>query len=1215
MKLLISKTKNIFRLHTSQQSAMRKVLLILALLALVMVTALLLPKTERIEGYLSLHILLESVSILISMMVFAVGWNAYSNKLPGNIVMLAAVFMGVGLLDFSHILSFVGMPDFVTPSGVDKSIYFWLAARSLATVALLVFVLVPWRPFPSASTRYLLMALVLALVAAFNWLFLFHPAILPEMFHPKQGLSLYKIYTEYTLIAVNILTALLLLPRMHRPQPFLVAALFGALCTMAMSEFLFTIFTDVTDIYNLLGHIYKVIAYLFIYRVIFVTTIQNPYRELRTSQNRLQATIAALPDLLFEVGLDGRYYDFHSQNRNVSSSQDDRVIGKTMLEILPPDVAEIGLSALKEAHETGFSKGEYELELLSGRHWFEFSVSPKAVEKGEAPRFIVLSRNVTGRKMAELKQHESNQILENVIDNIPHMIFLKRAADLHYMLLNLAGEKMLGVNREQVVGHSDYELFPKEQAQLLTAKDREVLQQHTIVDIQEEFVKTPYGNRFFHTKKMTLRDENGQPQYLLGISEDITERKQSQAALLESEQFLRETQSIANLGSYILDIRTGRWKSSDILNRIFGIDETYDRSIEGWNALVHPDDSVMIGKYLFDEVIGKGEPFNKEYRIIRKSDQTLRWVHGLGELTFDAAGIPVEMKGTILDITARKEAQETLVKLSLAVEQSPNSIVITDVDANIEYVNAAFTKITGYTPEEVLGKNPNIMHSGKVSEATYEEMWAELTAGKTWHGELINRRKDQSEYIESAVISPVRQADGRITNYLAIKEDITEKRKVEKRIENLAHFDQLTGLPNRALLNDRITYLLNMAKRNNKSFAVMFLDLDHFKNINDTLGHSIGDELLREMAERLKRAIRVEDTVSRLGGDEFIIIIPNADANSAIHVATKLIAAVSKPCNIYHHELTVTPSIGIAIYPNDGDDFETLSKNADTAMYRVKQENRNNFRFFTQEMQVDSTRNLLLGNALRSALIRTELELHYQPQVAMEDGRIIGAEALLRWKHPEFDMISPAEFIPIAEDNGQIIPIGEWVLRTAVNQMKEWMDSGLPPMIIAVNLSAIQFRQPGLTDLVTRILDEIKLPPEQLELELTEAAAMDDPNTAIAIMDRLHEQGVRMAIDDFGTGYSSLSHLKRFKVYKLKIDQSFVQDIIHDADDKAIVSTIINMASELGLRTIAEGVETAEQLAFLRLKGCEEVQGYYFSKPLPAEQFAAYVKESIRLVL
>lgn len=451
-------------------------------------------------------------------------------------------------------------------------------------------------------------------------------------------------------------------------------------------------------------------------------------------------------------------------------------------------------------------------------------------------------------------------------------------------------------------------------------------------------------------------------------------------------------------------------------------------------------------------------------------------------------------------------------------------------------------------------------------------------------------------------------SDGNPLLMVGTIQDITARKQAEERLLHLAHFDALTGLPNRALFTDRINYALSMAQRGRAQLAVMFLDLDHFKNVNDNLGHRIGDALLVEVAKRLKSAMREEDTASRLGGDEFILVLPGTDVNGAVHVAEKLLETVAQRCQIEQHELVITPSIGIAMYPDDGEDCDTLSKCADVAMYRAKRDGRNNFRFFTTEMQVHSARSLQLENALRRALERDQLYLHYQPQMSLQDGRIIGAEALLRWQHPELGMVSPAEFIPIAESSGQILQIGEWVLRTAAHQMKSWMDSGLAPMIIGVNLSAVRFRHPNLPELVTQILDSVQLPPQYLELELTEGVAMDDPLGAIAVMDSLHERGIRMSIDDFGTGYSSLSYLKRFRVYKLKIDQSFVRDITDDPEDKAIVSAIISLASSLGLQTIAEGVETAGQLAFLREQGCNEVQGYYFSKPLPAEQFEAFVR-------
>ena len=555
----------------------------------------------------------------------------------------------------------------------------------------------------------------------------------------------------------------------------------------------------------------------------------------------------------------------------------------------------------------------------------------------------------------------------------------------------------------------------------------------------------------------------------------------------------------------------------------------------------------------------------------------------------------------------RKQEQAQLRKLSQVVEQSPNVILITDLKANIEYVNTAFVKTTGYSFAEVAGKNPRLLQSGKNPRTTFAEMWARLHSGNSWQGELINKRKDGSEYIESVYISPMVGTEGRITHYLGIKEDITEQKRADERIHYLANFDVLTGLPNRVQLSDHIKYALSLAKRNNEHLAVMFVDLDRFKDINDTLGHSVGDDFLIEVARRLQSVLREEDMVSRLGGDEFILILSGGDANGAAQVAQKLLQVVSAPYRIRQYDLIVTASIGIALYPDDGEDFESLSRSADTAMYQAKQEGRAGYRFFTAEMQARATRNMQLVNAMRYALERGQFQVHYQPQISIGNGRIVGTEALLRWQHPELGDVSAAEFIPVAEDCGLILPIGEWVLRTAAQQLKRWIDSGHPPMIMSVNLSAVQFRHASLPDLISSILDKAQLPAEYLELELTEGVAMHDPPGAIAMMDNLYERGIRMSIDDFGTGYSSLNYLKKFKVYKLKIDQSFVRDISADLEDKAIVAAIISMAKSLGLKTIAEGVESAEQLAFLRAQGCDEAQGYYYSRPLPAGEFETFI--------
>lgn len=392
--------------------------------------------------------------------------------------------------------------------------------------------------------------------------------------------------------------------------------------------------------------------------------------------------------------------------------------------------------------------------------------------------------------------------------------------------------------------------------------------------------------------------------------------------------------------------------------------------------------------------------------------------------------------------------------------------------------------------------------------------------------------------------------------------------------------------------------------------ALLFMDLDHFKHVNDKLGHSAGDKLLQEVGQRILISLRDNDTVARVGGDEFVMVLPQVQENDAARLAQKILTTVAQPYQLGGLELMVTPSIGIALYPADGQDFETLYRHADTAMYRAKQDGRNRFCFFAVEMQERTERILLLESAMHQALEKQQFQLVYQPQLTIDGRQVVGVEALLRWNHPEMGNISPAEFVPVAESNGQIIAIGTWVLQTAVRQLRAWMDAGLPPMVMAVNLSAVQFRHSNLPALVSQTLDAAQLPPEYLELELTESVAMDKPENAMAVMRNLHERGVRLSIDDFGTGYSSLSYLKRFSVYKLKIDQSFVRDIVTDADDRGIVAAIVQMAHSLGLKTIAEGVETQAQCQFLAAQGCDEVQGYFFSRPLPADQMAAFVSKT-----
>ena len=475
----------------------------------------------------------------------------------------------------------------------------------------------------------------------------------------------------------------------------------------------------------------------------------------------------------------------------------------------------------------------------------------------------------------------------------------------------------------------------------------------------------------------------------------------------------------------------------------------------------------------------------------------------------------------------------------------------------------------------------------------YREYQSPLRPGQPWLSMSVTPLQGQA--LRGAVVS---------------LENITERVLMDHQVRQLAFYDPLTRLPNRVMLTDRCQQALASAQRMGQPLALFFLDLDHFKNINDSLGHAVGDQLLVAFAERLQAEVRERDTVSRLGGDEFVLLLPDTDMKGAAHMAEKLLKSAQQPLQLALHELTVSPSIGIAMYPADGLLFEDLSRCADAAMYRAKHDGRNGYRFFTSEMQSQSERTLAIENGLRKALARQQFSLCYQPQVCLKKRSVSGAEVLLRWTHPELGVVSPAEFIPIAESCGLILTLGEWVLRTAAQQWSDWMAAGMAPLTLSVNLSSVQFRHADLPERVSAILWEARMPPDLLELELTESTAMANPESAVAVMNALHARGIRMSIDDFGTGYSSLSYLKKFKISKIKIDQSFVRDITTDPDDKAIVGAIIKMADNLNMATLAEGVETQAQLDYLREQGCNQVQGYFFSRPLPPDQFIEFVEEN-----
>ncbi len=564
----------------------------------------------------------------------------------------------------------------------------------------------------------------------------------------------------------------------------------------------------------------------------------------------------------------------------------------------------------------------------------------------------------------------------------------------------------------------------------------------------------------------------------------------------------------------------------------------------------------------------------------------------------------------VSDASEQRKRQESLRQAAVVFEAASDSILILDAERRIRMVNTAFTRVTGYAPTDVIGRVTRLLYANRQPSELYEHIFTAVANNNIWQGEVWSRKKDGTVYPEWVNVNAVRNEAGQIVEYVVIASDITDRKRSEERLNYQANYDALTELPNRSLFIDRLRQAISRAKREDTQLALLFVDLDRFKNINDSMGHSAGDKLLVQVAKALRACVRESDTIARFGGDEFAIILsPIYGPKNAGTVAQTLLKVLSRPVLVDGYECLVGGSIGISIFPGDGQTPEDLVKNADAAMYRAKDEGRNTYQFFTAEMQQLALARIGLERDLRYAIERHEFVLNFQPKVALSTDKAVGLEVLVRWHSGKRGVVSPADFISLAEENGQIVALGEWVLRAACRQYVEWHKAGCAPGSMAVNVSGRQLRSPHFIKMVNDILTETQMPTAALELELTESFLMENEDQVMRTLNDLRGLGLHLSVDDFGTGYSSLSYLKRFPISTLKIDKSFVQDIPGDDEDLAIVAAILRMASALKLEVVAEGVETAEQLRILREMGCDVVQGYFFSRPLSAKDCTAYLQE------
>ena len=820
------------------------------------------------------------------------------------------------------------------------------------------------------------------------------------------------------------------------------------------------------------------------------------------------------------------------------------------------------------------------------------------------------------RLMDELRASEDR--FRGVVEAMPEILFTASAPDLHFTLVSPAIEKIFGFTQDECLADPliwQRQLHDDDRARVTRALQDALTQQQDFSIESRAWHKDGVNLRWTLTRGSWQRDKAGRITEVIGTMTDITALKQVEQNLSESENRFRLITTSAKDGIVMMDTegRITLWNPA--AEAMFGYPSAEAVGHKAFQLLASARNHQAYQQIL-QEFIADDHKRN-EGRTLSLSALRRDGSEFFVEVSLSAMCVQ-ELWHTVAfirDITDRKRLEARLIQASMVFENTHDGAIITDLSGCIVAVNRAFTDITGYTESEILGRNPSLLQSGRQSAEFYQALWSTLRKAGTWQGEIWNRRKNGEIYPEWLTISSVRDPAGDLMHYVGIFTDITRIKTSEEELERMAHYDPLTALPNRRLIMSRLEHALEHARRHGHGVAIMYLDIDNFKQINDGLGHHMGDELLVTMTKRLQDRLRHEDTFGRLGGDEFIVLLeslPEVDQVAA--VARDLLKLLAQPFKLSNgQDIFITASIGISIFPDDNASSMELMRDADAAMYRAKDNGRNQYCFYTSSMNADAMAELELDTALRGALEREELLLYYQPQIDTWTGKVIGAEALLRWQRQGVGLVPPDQFIPLAEKTGVILSIGKWVIDSACRQIRAWLDEGLPAVRVAVNVSAKQFKAGDLDKVLDQALRKYDLAPRYLDVELTESMLMENPDEVVKTLKQLKMIGVKLSLDDFGTGYSSLAYLSRFPLDALKIDKSFIRDIIITQEAANLADSIIALAQRMQLQVVAEGVETEEQMRFLRERDCDEVQGYYFSKPVPATSFAEILRKGLTL--
>jgi diguanylate cyclase (GGDEF)-like protein/PAS domain S-box-containing protein len=1181
---------------------------------LLLAALMLIPRDFALgSGWVSLHTLLELISVVVSAMLFMVGRNALILNKSRAGAYVGSLFLLVAVLDTGHLLSFSGMPDWLTASEPAKSISFWLAARLVAAIGLLVCVSLDWSKPGGDGVRYGSLALVVAagavLVPGAVWFAVTYPRLL----WAYPGLTPAKIVAEGVVIVLMLAALTQEIRRRGLSVPYQRRGMVFALLTLITAEWCFVGYEKSNDAFMLVGHIYKAIGYLLLYRTLVSGMIREPYRRLREAEavaarkgEEMEAIFLSVPDGVILVGEDGNILKVNPRFTQLTGYEEVAVVGRA-IDILIPE-------RFRSDHRDlvrGFMQAPQTRSMAAGRELYarrrdgsefpvDISLSPVMLDGKRC--VIATLRDVSERTAMHQRLIESQARIRSFLDNSVDWVWeIDSTGMLTYSSQRVL--ELLGYTPEEALGRNFLSFMAEGDAAQLGPQLREIIVRREPMLHLEHRNRTQGGEmRLMETDARPFFGVDGRFLGYRGITRDVTQQRELQKALQKSERVFRHAFEDFPSGMAFVDSSGVIQRCNAFLSQLLGY-EPGELDGQGFSQLLPIDMRWTVSRAILKLCEGRTPLHSAELLMLRKNGQ-LRWVRLTAAMIEASSGSMGPLLLMITDIAAEKEAASHNDRLLAIIERMGDTVAVADRNGKCLYLNPYGRGMLGIDAGEDL-QNTSIEHFYPPATAQLITNRALPLAEKngTWEGETTWRSRNGEDIVSWQSIMVHRDATGKIEYWTTIARDIRERKQMEERLSLQATHDALTGLPNRLLMRDRLQQAMGAAKRDGKLMAVIFVDLDNFKRINDTLGHNYGDLVLVESASRLRDSLRGADTLARQGGDEFIVLLPGLNTMSdVVGIVEKMATTLGQAIMVDGREIYVTASFGVSIYPFDHDDVDELLRKADVAMYRAKELGRNGYQFYTSDMDERFNEDLSMEVDLRRALENDELFLHYQPKVSLATREVVGFEALVRWRHPRRGVVSPAEFIPIAERSLLIAHLGEWVLREACRQICLWRGEGLPALPVAVNISAQQFEYMDVARLIRQVLTEYALDGALLEVEITEGVLMRDPLATTRTLAEIKGLGVNIAVDDFGTGYSSLGYLKQFPVDVLKIDRSFVKEVHANDDDAAIVRAIVSMAHNLDISVVAEGVETVEQLGFLDECACDFVQGYLFGKPVAPDE-------------